>query len=117
MLPLGTLHDLRHNARAAALAQSMELGEHYDNTEDMYCDLADRLEAVEAAAPAASLGGVGGHTGPKSKDAKVRGSGGGGKVRARVQRGACPSSCVTRACLAAASRGCLHCKARHGQQR
>lgn len=58
----------------------MELDEHYDNTDDMYCDIADRLEAVEAAAPAASLvAGVGAHMGVKAKDGKPKGSGGGGK--------------------------------------
>lgn len=63
------------------MLQGMELDEHYDNTDDMYCDIADRLEAVEAAAPAASLvAGVGAHMGVKAKDGKPKGSGGGGKV-------------------------------------
>ncbi len=59
--------------------QALELDEHYDNTDDMYCDIADRLEAVEAAAPAASLAG---HLGSLSikKDGKMKS--GGGKVRA-----------------------------------
>lgn len=59
----------------------MELEEHYDNTDDMYCDIADRLEAVEAAAPAASLSSsAGGHMNVKGKDCKAKGSGGGAKV-------------------------------------
>lgn len=59
-------------------AQALELDEHYDNTDDMYCDIADRLEAVEAAAPAASLAG---HLGALTlkKDGKMKS--GGGKVR------------------------------------
>jgi hypothetical protein len=64
------------------LLKGMELEEHYDNTDDMYCDIADRLEAVEAAAPAASLSSsVGGHLSVKGKDGKAKGSGGGAKVR------------------------------------
>lgn len=61
-----------------AVVQALELDEHYDNTDDMYCDIADRLEAVEAAAPAASLAG---HLGSLSlkKDGKLKS--GGGKVR------------------------------------
>jgi hypothetical protein len=63
----------------------MELEEHYDNTDDMYCDIADRLEAVEAAAPAASISAnIGAHIGVKGKDGKPKGSGGGAKVRVRV---------------------------------
>lgn len=62
----------------AVYLQALELDEHYDNTDDMYCDIADRLEAVEAAAPAASLAG---HLGSLSlkKDGKLKS--GGGKVR------------------------------------
>lgn len=57
----------------------MDLEEHYDNTDDMYCEIADRLEAVEAAAPAASIGAIATHLGAK-KDSKAKGSGGGAKV-------------------------------------
>jgi len=32
-------------------AQNQEDEEHYDNVDDMYADINDRLEAVEAAAP------------------------------------------------------------------
>lgn len=61
--------------------QAMELDEHYDNTDDMYCEIADRLEAVEAAAPAAStIGAIATHISAKAKDGKAKGSGGGGKV-------------------------------------
>lgn len=56
----------------------MDLDEHYDNTDDMYCEIADRLEAVEAAAPAAStIGAIPTHVGPKGKEGKAKGSGGG----------------------------------------
>lgn len=63
---------------AAVQMQALELDEHYDNTDDMYCDIVDRLEAVEAAAPAANLAG---HLGALSlkKDGKLKS--GGGKVR------------------------------------
>jgi hypothetical protein len=57
--------------------QALELDEHYDNTDDLYCDIADRLEAVEAAAPAASLAGHLGNLSVK-KDGKMKS--GGGKV-------------------------------------
>lgn len=62
---------------ALSTVQALELDEHYDNTDDMYCDIADRLEAVEAAAPAASLAG---HLGSLTikKDGKLKS--GGGKV-------------------------------------
>jgi hypothetical protein len=61
--------------------QALELDEHYDNTDDLYCDIADHLEAVEAAAPAANLAG---HLGALSlkKDGKLK-SGGGKVTRAR----------------------------------
>eukprot|EP00878_Enallax_costatus_P015649 GHUV01016394.1.p1 GENE.GHUV01016394.1~~GHUV01016394.1.p1 ORF type:complete len:333 (+),score=93.10 GHUV01016394.1:145-1143(+) len=60
---------------------AMDLDEHYDNTDDMYCEIADRLEAVEAAAPAAStIGAIATHTSAKAKEGKAKGSGG-GKVR------------------------------------
>jgi hypothetical protein len=63
--------------------QALELDEHYDNTDDMYCDIADRLEAVEAAAPAASLAG---HLGSLTikKDGKLKS--GGGKVGTHATR-------------------------------
>lgn len=59
------------------LPQALEMDEHYDNTDDLYCDIADRLEAVEAAAPAASLAGHLGNLSIK-KDGKMKS--GGGKV-------------------------------------
>jgi len=53
------------------LAQSQEDGGHYDNVDDLYADLADRLDAVEAVAPAAVV-----HVG-KGKELKTKTSGGG----------------------------------------
>lgn len=75
---------LRLPPGARPCLQALELDEHYDNTDDMYCDIADRLEAVEAAAPAASLAG---HLGALNlkKDGKLKS--GGGKVGSRRRWG------------------------------
>jgi hypothetical protein len=66
------------------MPQALELDEHYDNTDDLYCDIADRLEAVEAAAPAASLAGHLGNLNLK-KDGKMKS--GGGKVGGGAEAG------------------------------
>jgi hypothetical protein len=63
-------------------AQSMDLDDHFDNTDDMWGPLADRLDAVEAAAPAAgTVGAIASHAGGKTPGLKTKSSGGGAKVR------------------------------------
>ncbi len=58
--------------------QNQEDDEHYDNVEDMYADLMDRLEAVEAAAPAVLIPHTGKAKGSTPEGAK--GTSGGGRA-------------------------------------